>query len=267
MRIIADSCSNHLGDIDTIMKMIKSAADIGCDFIKFQLYNADNLNKDWDKYDEAYEYYKKCQLSDKMISQIMLKCKRESITPLFTAFGLDQAERLLKVTNEYVKIASPDMSNWGLVKFCIENFDRTFISTGMHHGNEIKKLFGKYPKRFMTGQIVPFFCRSIYPTESYREKDIISMRYFSNFALKWGISDHSADCNNVIALYDMFCEGTLNFKPPEYVERHFTLEKSGKKDDIVSSLPEDMVRLTNYPIVELSQEEIAQRKYITRWKK
>lgn len=259
MRVIADCCSNHLGNKDTMMQMIDSAANIGCDFVKFQLYDADNLNKNWNNYQEAYDYYKKCQLTDKNIYDIIIKCESRNTIPLFTAFDLGQAVRLRNFRTRCVKIASPDMANAELIEYCLCNFLTVFVSTGMHYGHEIKRLFNKYKNHFQTGRMVPFYCRSEYPAPEYGDKDMDAMTFIRDNSKYWGISDHSENTDNILRLlWYAFA--------PDYIERHFTLEKNGKKDDVVSSDPDDMAKLTNYPFPELSKSEIESRKYIGRWK-
>ena len=252
-KIIADCCNAHEGERFLMGKMIEETARIGCDYVKFQLFDAEKLNKKWENYEQAYEHYKKCQLSDDDIEFILHYCITNEIKALFTAFDINQAKRLNRFTCGRIKIASPDCNNWDLIGYCTRNYEVVFISLGMHTGVEIKKIFSK------GYTIIPMFCRSVYPVEYYwHESDKKAMEYLKNNFDLWGISDHSETVSNAIQIVDEL--------QPDYIERHFTLEKTGKKDDIVSSTPEDMARLTNYPFPELSEEEIKNRKYITRWR-
>jgi len=253
-QIICDACCNHGGERFLMQKYIEKAAEIGCDYIKFQLFDAEKLNKGWDNYENAKKHYKQCELSHNDIMFIVEHCFINDIKLLFTAFDLESANSLTMYNGiKRVKIASPDCNNWELIDFCIDNFKNVFISLGMHYGYEIKKLLQKYKQ-----SIIPMYCRSLYPLEVYTSDDYLAMKYLqSNFDV-WGISDHSRNIDNLFHAMKEY--------QPNYIERHFTLEKTSKKDDIVSSTPEDMARLTGYPFPALSDEEIKNRKYIRRWK-
>jgi sialic acid synthase SpsE len=237
-----------------MQKMIEEAARIGVDYIKFQLFDADNLNENWENYKTAYSNYKKYQLSNLGIKFILKHSENCGILPLFTAFRLEQAKRLKVFGCDRVKIASPDCNNWDLIDYCVKNFKDVFVSTGMHHGYEIHKILKEYGE-----YIIPMFCRSIYPVKEYTKSDYAAMEYLKAFGswAEWGLSDHSESVGNAYQV--------LVRLSPNYIERHFTLEKTGKKDDCVSSTPDEMLKLTNFPFPDLSEEEIKNRKYITRW--
>ncbi|MBW2003018.1 MAG: N-acetylneuraminate synthase family protein [Deltaproteobacteria bacterium] len=238
-------------------KFIKKASRIGASYIKFQLFDAEKLNKDWPDYENAYKHYKQCQLSEEDLSFIIDTAKGKSIIPLATAFDIQSAKIWHKFSGgSSVKIASPDCNNWELLYYCLTNFSKVFISLGMHHGYEVKRLL-LVPIEKATN-VIPMYCRSLYPVKQYTVDDFRAMEYLKENFKEWGLSDHSEDSTNALTI--------MKGLKPGYIERHFTLEKTGKKDDIVSSTPEDMARLTSYPFPTLSDEEIKNRKYINRWR-
>ena len=252
-KIIADCCNAHEGERFLMGKMIEEASRIGASYIKFQLFDADKLDKKWENYEESYEHYKKCQLDYKDMAFIVEHSIKNKILPLFTTFDIEQAIKLRhRVGDKSVKIASPDCNNRKLLDYCVRNFDEVFVSTGMHHGHEIQRMLKVYGHF-----IIPLYCRSLYPVKKYTEKDYQAMEYLQEEYGEWGLSDHAGNIEESLNVIDILS--------PDYIERHFTLEKTGKKDDCVSSTPDEMARLTNYPFPELSEEEIKNRKYITRW--
>ena len=73
-KIIADACSNHMGDMRLIEQMIKLAAEAGVDYIKFQSFRAEDLNKNYPNYEEMYAKYKDLELSIQDHKIIMSLC-------------------------------------------------------------------------------------------------------------------------------------------------------------------------------------------------
>jgi len=55
--VVAEISSNHGGDYETCLKMIKSAKDCGCDAVKFQAYLPEHITLD-EKLLKTYDKYK-----------------------------------------------------------------------------------------------------------------------------------------------------------------------------------------------------------------
>lgn len=219
-KIVADACSNHLGDRRLIEEMIRQAAICGVDIVKFQSFNADKLNPSWPDYDRAKLYYKSVQLSDDDHVFILEKCKQYYINPMFTAFDVERAEFLLNIGVELVKIASPDANNDELVDFCALNFGQqsVFVSYGMTN---------KVPDGFTKSM----YCVSRYPCP-YNEIDFDKMKYYDGF------SDHTEGIQAAKKAIDMGMK---------YIERHFTLGKYlPGKDHFFSSTPDEFKELCDY---------------------
>ena len=131
MKIIADTCNNHEGKWDNISKMINQLAELKIEYVKFQLFTADKLNKKYPDYQKYYDLYKQCELDECMVKNIVLQCGVSGIIPLFTLFDVDKAGMLFRYSN-IVKIASPDMSNYGLLDTVLPIF-KEVIKIGRAH--------------------------------------------------------------------------------------------------------------------------------------
>ena len=240
--IIADACANHLGQRVIMEEMIKKAAEIGIDYLKFQSFKADKLNKNWDNYIENHDYYKKHELSFDDHIFIKLQCNKYNIKPLFTVFDLDSAEELKALNIESVKIASPDANNFELIEYVIENFNDVFISTGMHNKREIKKL-REFIKYMPTVRL--FYCVSKYPT---RMEDI----NFDDMLFFDGFSDHTETLEASKKALDLGMG---------IIERHFTLGKDlPGRDHKLSSTPDEFKELIRHRDYLYKSEQ-----YKTRW--
>jgi N,N'-diacetyllegionaminate synthase len=224
-KIISDYCCNHLGDKRLIEEGIKQASLAGVDIIKFQSFNADNLNKNWPDYQKSYEYYKSVELSREDHFFIIDKCKEYGIEPLFTAFDLDSANLLHTIGQKKVKIASPDADNWELLETCDRLFDVMFISCGMISNTNLRRLREMYKRHTL------FYCVSKYPT-AYDDIDFDKMVLFDGF------SDHTEDINAAKKAIEMGIQ---------YIERHFTLGKYlPGKDHKISSTPDEFRKLVEH---------------------
>lgn len=224
--IILDACGNHNGDMKMIEKMIKEAKLAGADYIKFQLFNAEELNKDWENYEENYKYYSGIQLDMTMCTRIIQLCNENGIKPLFTAFSMNMARTLHSMGQREVKIASPDADNWELVLFCVLNFERVFVSAGMIDTKNLIRL-----KQLLRPRDVLFYCISKYPT---KPSDID----YDKMALYDGFSDHTETIDSAKKAIDLGLQ---------WVERHFTLGKFlPGRDHKLSSTPDEVKELCDH---------------------
>jgi len=266
-RILADCCCNHMGDRRIMEAMIKAAAGAGVDIVKFQSFRADKLRKDWPDYENAYQYYKRHELSESNHHFLMEKCKENNIEFLTTVFDLETVDFLAGLGLKQVKIASPDANNWPLIDKCLEKFDRVFISTGMHTDADIG-LLKKHIRYDIQAynpdnKVVLFHCISAYPTSL----DKVNMECLRTYMLN-GFSDHTLGTDAAklaIAL------------GADYIEKHLTLNRTlPGNDQAMSATVEEFREICEWRdkvkvmmgsgVRELSSEELADRdKYRGRW--
>lgn len=230
-KIIADCCANHMGDRRIMEAMIKAAANVGVDIVKFQSFKADRLNKRWPDYQKAYEYYKSVELSDDDHVFILEKCREYGIKPLFTAFDVERAGFLAGLGIKNVKIASPDAGKEDFVLSCADNFYDIFISCGMITEKQRIILDRCFNVNHDHCGVKWLYCVSKYPTP-YEEIDFDKMQLFDGF------SDHTADLRAAKKAIDMGMG---------YIERHFTLGKwLPGKDHVISSTPDEFRELVEH---------------------
>lgn len=261
--IIGDACSNHNGNQYMMGQMIKTAAEIGIDIIKWQSFKSDKLNEDWPDYQNSYDYYKSVELSEPTHAFIIEKCKEYGIEPLFTAFDIDSAKMLYRLGQRNVKIASPDANNWPLIDWCLTEFKHVYISTGLHSHNEINDLINRvfdYHEK-----VTLLHCVSLYPTPLEK----VNLFHMAALMKVWpsvGFSDHSlgTEAAKIAMNLGAAC-----------IEKHFTLDRTMPgKDQKMSSEIKDFKELVEWrntiqkvmycPEIDVDKEN---RKYIGRWSK
>lgn len=225
-KVILDACGNHNGDMEMIEKMIVEAKKTGADYIKFQLFLADELNTEWENYEENHRYYSKLQLDAMATNRIIQIANQNDIKVLFTAFSLNMARMLHGMGQKEVKIASPDADNWELMLFCVLNFDRVFVSTGMIDTKNLIRL-----KQLLRKTDVLLYCVSKYPT---KPSDID----YDKMALYDGFSDHTETIDSAKKAIDLGVS---------WIERHFTLGKHlPGRDHVLSSTPDEIKELCSH---------------------
>lgn len=238
-KIIADFCSNHLGDRRLMEEGIKRLAEVGVDYVKFQTFNSDRLNKDYPDYEKMYKYYKSVELSRDDHLFIMQNCDKYGIKPLFTAFDVDSAYMIHGIGCREVKIASPDADNWKLLEFCDLHFYHMVISCGMLSPNNLRKLRSLYKQHSF------LYCVSKYPT-AFNDIDFEKMMLFDGF------SDHTKDIEASKKAIQLGVG---------VIERHFTLGKDlPGKDHKISSTVDEFAQLVAERDYVASIE-----KYKNRW--
>jgi len=236
-KIILDACNNHLGNLDIIRTMIVEAKRLKADYIKFQLFNPECLNKMYPNYNKYKSELKKCQIDKEKLDLIFKECQNVGIVPMFTIFTIDRLYFLKKHIKDNhikdydfaIKIASSDMHNFYLIETITKTLKdvEKFISCGLHNKKEIAESREYYSNL----SIHWLYCVSMYPTP-------IEYIDFNEMELFDGFSDHT---NNVDAAIKALSLGI------QFLELHFTLGRSLPcKDSVVSKIPSEIEKIVHY---------------------
>ena len=193
-QFVAECSSNHGQDLARCLQFVDTAADIGCDFVKFQLFKVDQM---W-----APEILAKSSLHRARVDWelpvhflpfIAARCQERKIRFVCTPFHLQAVEDLLPYVNAY-KIASYELLWNDLLKACVITGKPIILSTGMATVNEINEAVDS----ILTAgcrDLTLLHCISSYPAPpeecNLRAIDTMRRRWF----LPVGLSDHSANAN------------------------------------------------------------------------
>lgn len=221
--IIAEVGECFNGNIDTAFQMIEEAKKAGCDIVKFQLLDMDEVAKD----DPEYEWFSKLNITPRCISDIISIAKKNDIETLFTPVSVATAENIFNAGQKKVKIASSFINKKELLEYINNHFETVYISTGMAELKEISDVieFLNKPK-----EIILMHCVSEYPTgplleqrglKALDEQDVhmnmmlILKQLYPN--IKVGYSDHTDD---ILAPMVAVAMGA------DVIEKHITLDKN-----------------------------------------
>tara|TARA_R110000851_G_scaffold69994_1_gene156386 strand:+ start:7071 stop:7886 length:816 start_codon:yes stop_codon:yes gene_type:complete len=238
VKIIAEIGWNHCGDMTLAKQMAKTAQENGATYAKYQTWSVDRLKPgSWDN-DGRRQIYEKAELSKNDHIELINYCNQIGIKFLSSVFSIDDAKLLVELGCKEVKIPSFESRNHELIKFCDENFDTIFMSTGTSKFNEIKlsTLFFNKAKLYL------MHCVSSYPCDPNIANlpRMLSLKNleFENIEFEIGYSDHIQGVESAKVAIE--CGAKV-------IEKHFTIDNNlPGRDNKFAILPHDLSNLSSY---------------------
>lgn len=258
-KVIAEASSNHCGDIAIAKEMIKKAAESGADYIKFQSWQAKNLRPG----DPNYQRHKKTELSDNDHYTLIDECKKYKIQFLTSCFDINRVDFLSSLGLKSIKVPSPEFASLRMIKALCERFEHLIISTGAATQAEIDDAYSIIKKTNFTF----LHCVSIYPLPP-EKANLERMNWLRKYTSSVGFSDHSLGSDLAKVAIAMGAE---------YIEKHFTIDKSlPGRDQAMSAGPDVIKEIVTYAgyvetvkgkaLYKLGNEEKEFRKqYVGKW--
>ena len=233
IKVIAEIGWNHCGDIDLAKKFVESASKNGATYAKFQTWSTSRLkNGAWD-HDGRKEIYEKAELSIEDHQTLIKCCKENNISFLSSVFSIPDAQLLIELGCEIVKIPSFESRNHELISFCDNNFKTIIMSTGTSTFDEISESINK----IHNADLYLMHCVSVYP-QDYSEANLPKMKKLMSICEKVGLSDH---IEGVESSKVAVGEGAI------IIEKHFTIDKNlPGRDNKFAILPEQLKDLTDF---------------------
>lgn len=220
--IIAEVGECFNGNMQTAFQMIREAKLAGCDIVKFQILDMDEVAED----DPEHDWFEKLTLSPSRIDQLIQCAKNNQIEILFTPVSVKTAEYIYNAKLHIIKIASSFLNKMELLEYINDHFSVVFISTGMASLEEISKVVEILSK---PQEIIIMHCVSEYPTGPLLEKrglkalaeSDVHMNMMSILKMlypqyKVGYSDHT---DGILAPVTAAAMGA------EVIEKHITLDR------------------------------------------
>ena len=278
INLIAEIGVNHNGNIETAKKMVLMAKKAQCDFVKFQLFRAENLvNKDtalanYQKKNSLnsetqYDMLKKLELTYDNIRLLKSFCDKKKIKFLCTAFDLEALNFLKKeIKLKQIKISSTDIDNYPMLFQAGRAFKKIFLSTGLasiqkidlalkvlllsnkfnRFENCIKHISSKKKINFsgIKKKVIIFQCTSSYPCNDNEVNLNVLETYKKRYGLDIGFSDHTIGIESAMASTGFGCR---------YIEKHFTLNKKQNGPDHSSSLDYKELKNLSFALKKISK--------------
>ncbi len=270
VKIIAEAGVNHNGDLNLAKKLIDIAKDSGADFIKFQLFKAEELvtkKAKKAKYqiktnkskETQFDMLKKLEISQSHYKEILRYSKKKNIKCFSTAFDKESLFFLKQLGQPLFKVPSGEITNYPFLKTIGSFKSSVILSTGMSNLEEISKAI-KVLIKFGTKKknITVLHCTTEYPApiNEVNLKAMIDIK--KNFSISVGYSDHTSGIEVSQAAVSLGAE---------IIEKHFTLNKKLPGPDHKASLEPKELKTMIFNIRNIEKALGKEQKKVTKSEK
>jgi len=187
---VAEVSSNHHRDLNRCLEFVKTAAEIGCDAVKFQLFRVRELfAPEALRHNPELLAREAWELPTSFLQDISSACCARNIMFACTPFYLKAVEELLPFVAFY-KIASYELPWDDLLRECAKTGKPVVLSTGMATLDEVARACFVL-RNAGCEDLTLLHCVSSYPAkpEECNLASILTLREKCNCPVGW--SDHS----------------------------------------------------------------------------
>ena len=247
--VIAEIGCNHMGRMEVAKDLIETAAHFcKVDAVKFQKrcpkelltpeqYNAPHPNPA-NSYGNTYgEHREFLEFDIDQHAQLKKWCEEAGVIYSTSVWDLTSAKEIAGLKPQFIKIPSACNTHFEMLQWLCENYNGEIqLSFGMTTHEEEEQIVQFFEKQGRAKDLILYNCTSGYPVpfKDVCLLDIVRMKEMYGKRVKAiGFSGHHLGIAVDIAAY------TLG---SEYIERHYTLDRTWKGTDHAASLEPDGVR-------------------------
>lgn len=240
--VVLEIGCNHKGDVSIAENLIREAASVGVQAVKFQKRNIYECLTEEERnaphpdpknsYGRTYGEHRAFLEFDIEVHK-HLKELSESLGLIYSSsvFDITSAREVASLEPAYIKVASAQNNNEDMLKWLCDNFAGEIqVSLGMTTRKEEEALINLFYARRRISDLTLLACTSGYPVAS-EDACILEVsrikHTYGNIVKRIGISGHYISTAIDVAAYALGAE---------VIERHFTHNKSWKGTDHIASL-------------------------------
>ena len=223
--IISEIGANHNRSLSLAKEMIDASVEAGADAVKFQIYSAETLysrktprHSGYGK--DLFDLIKEIETPRTWLPELAEYCAKKGILFFATPFDFDAVDELDEVSS-FFKIASFELVDLPLLRYCASKGKPMIISTGLANMEEIEDAYLTC-RNGGNEQIVFLQCASTYPAPA----SIMNLRSMETirraFGVPTGLSDHTRGIHISVAAAAMGAS---------VIEKHFTLDRTMEGPD------------------------------------
>ena len=248
INIIAEIGTSHEGSIEKARELVDAAAWAGADTIKFQWVYADEILHPDTGYVKLptgnirlYDRFKQLECHPSFYKEMIDYVHSKDCKFCCSPFGLRSLAELLELKPDYVKVASPELNHFPMLKALASYRKRAgaaevpvILSSGVSKLEDIKNAIDIVG----TDNVSLLHCITSYPApeNEYNLKVISTLS--KQFGIECGVSDHSLD-SVLVPVLSVACGGTV-------IEKHITLSRETMGlDDPVALEPEQFALMVH----------------------
>lgn len=284
VKVIAEIGYNHQGKMDIAKEMIITAANFcKADIVKFQKrnpkecltseeYNAPHpvLENSYGPTYGAHREY--LEFSLKQHKQLKKWCEEFGVDYSCSVWDMTSAKEIVSLNPKMIKIPSSCSDYFEMLDYICDNFNgEIHLSVGMTTKKEIKNIVEFFEKKRRNKALILYSCTSGYPIK-FEEICLLEIKrlieLYSNRVKAIGFSGHHLGIATDVAAMVLGVE---------YIERHFTLDRTWKGTDHAASLEpiglmkvvrdiHNVSKAMRYKEIDLLDVEKEQRKKL-KWKR
>lgn len=247
--VIAEAGCNHMGQMEIAKDLIETAAHFcKADAIKFQKrcprellteaqYNAPHpnlANSFGDTYGAHREYL---EFDVEQHAQLKAWCEEAGIIYSTSVWDLTSAKEIASLHPQFIKIPSACNTHFEMLQWLCDNYEGEIqLSFGMTMKEEEEQIVQLFEKNDRAKDLILYNCTSGYPVpfKDICLLEIIRMKeQYGDRVKAIGFSGHHLGIAVDIAAYTLGAE---------YIERHYTLDRTWKGTDHAASLEPDGIR-------------------------
>lgn len=242
IKVIAEIGCNHKGEMEIAKQLIDEAIRAGANVAKFQKrnnkellseeqYNAPHPNP-INSYGETYgEHREYLELTIEQHLELKEYCESKGIEYSTSVWDMTSAKEIASLNPKLIKIPSAMNNHYELLKWLCDNYNgEIHISTGMTNYEEIERMVEFFTKENRNKDVVIYNCTSGYPVP-YKDICLLELtrlqEKYKDKVKAIGFSGHHLGTAIDIAAYTLGAE---------WIERHFTIDKTWKGTDHGASL-------------------------------
>ncbi len=234
--IIAEVGNNHQGKLELALACIENAAKAGADAVTFQYAPIQTLCVKAMYDDPGLAFLKECEFSLEQLSALRNRAKKHGLAFSINVEDKDTLDQVLALGMDFIKLCSPDLTNFPYIQYAASKNLPVFFSTGGAFLGEIESAFAAMMGSGLKEYVV-YHTNSGYPTP-IKEANILQMDMLHEiFGGVKGYCDHTCDLIPPVV---------ATARGAKVIEKHITTDRSLKGDDWMVSLEpkefETMVR-------------------------
>ncbi|MFD1330832.1 N-acetylneuraminate synthase family protein [Methylopila musalis] len=249
VKVIAEIGCNHMGKMDIAKELVSVAAHVcKADYAKFQKRNNRELLSPAqfsaphpvpaNSYGATYgEHREALEFTVEQHAELKEFCETQGVGYATSVWDMTSAKEIAGLKPDLIKIPSATNSNFELQGWLAENYaGEIHVSTGMTTKDEIDTLITFYEERGRAKDLVVYSCTSGYPVafEDLCLREITRLREkFEDRVKKIGFSGHHLGIAADVAALALGAD---------WIERHFTIDRTWKGTDHAASLEPDGMR-------------------------
>ena len=247
--VIAEAGCNHMGQMEIAKDLIETAAHFcKADAIKFQKrcpkellteeqYNAPHPNPA-NSYGDTYGAHREfLEFDVDQHAQLKKWCEEAGIIYSTSVWDLTSAKEITSLHPQFIKIPSACNTHFEMLQWLCDNYEGEIqLSFGMTTKEEEEEVVQLFEKNGRAKDLILYNCTSGYPVPF---KDICLLEItrmkeqYEGRVKAIGFSGHHLGIAVDVAAYTLGAE---------YIERHYTLDRTWKGTDHAASLEPDGVR-------------------------